>query len=67
VFEDAMVDELAARCTEAESGARNVEAILRGSLMPALSQRLLEAFAAGQELRRVEIGSGERGWEITLR
>ncbi|HRI06471.1 MAG TPA: type VI secretion system ATPase TssH [Nannocystaceae bacterium] len=67
VFEDAMVDELAARCTEAESGARNVEAILRSSLMPALSQRLLEAFASGQEVRKVEIGSGERGWEITLR
>jgi type VI secretion system protein VasG len=66
VFAEGMIDQLAARCTEAESGARNVEAILRGSLMPALSQALLGAFAAGQELRRVEIDSGESGWAMTL-
>ena len=66
VFAPEMVDELTLRCTEAETGARNVEAILRSSLMPVLSQRLLEGFAAGQEFRRALIKGGTAGWEIEL-
>ena len=65
-FMPEMIDQLAQRCTESEAGARNVEAILRNSLMPALSQKLLEAFASGQEIRRAQVGSGEGGWEISL-
>ena len=65
-FAEEMIDQLAQRCTESESGARNVEAILRNSLMPALSQKLLEAFASGQEVRRAQVGSGVGGWEISL-
>jgi type VI secretion system protein VasG len=38
-FAPELLDQLAARCTEVETGARNVEHILRSSLMPVLSQR----------------------------
>ena len=63
-----VLDALAKRCTEAETGARNVEHILRGSLMPVLSRRLLETFAAGQQPARVQIALGEDGdpWNITF-
>ncbi|HEY8375790.1 MAG TPA: type VI secretion system ATPase TssH [Nannocystis sp.] len=59
-------DALAARCTEAETGARNIEHILRSSLMPVLSRKLLEAMAAGQQPARVRIGLGKEGeaWDI---
>jgi type VI secretion system protein VasG len=43
---DALIDEIARRCTEAETGARNVDHILRGSLMPAVARALLERMAA---------------------
>ena len=36
------VDEVAARCTEVESGARNVDNILTNTLLPELSRRVLE-------------------------
>ncbi|MCY1013056.1 AAA family ATPase [Nannocystis pusilla] len=66
-FASEMVDDLAQRCTESEAGARNVEAILRSSLMPTLSQKLLEAFAAGQAVREAVVGLGGEGWQIELR
>ena len=65
-FAPELVDQLAERCTEAETGARNVEHILRSSLMPVLSQRLLEAFAAGQQPTSLHIGPGPMGWDLAL-
>src|SRR5690606_13569358 len=64
----AVYDALAQRCTEAETGARNVEHILRSSLMPVLSRKLLEAFAAGQQPSKVQIGLGTEGeaWDIVF-
>ncbi|MCY1059900.1 type VI secretion system ATPase TssH [Nannocystis sp. SCPEA4] len=61
-------DAMAARCNEAETGARNVDHILRGSLMPVLSRKLLETFAAGQQPSKVRIGLGKEGeaWDITF-
>jgi type VI secretion system protein VasG len=65
-FAPVLVDQLAARCTEVETGARNVEHILRSSLTPLLSQRLLTALAAGQQPTRLNVGSGVDGWELTF-
>ncbi len=65
-FASELIDQLADRCTEAETGARNVEHILRSSLMPVLSQRLLEAFAAGQQPTSLHIGPGPTGWDLAL-
>ncbi|HEY0132901.1 MAG TPA: hypothetical protein VGB85_02440, partial [Nannocystis sp.] len=57
---------LAERCTEVETGARNVEHILRSSLTPLLSQRLLTALAAGEQPTRLHVESGANGWELAL-
>jgi len=45
---------LAARCIQPEMGARNVDHVLRGGLMLALS--LLEKFSVSEQVTRVEIG-----------
>ena len=42
-----VLDELVRRCEVAETGARNVDHLLRGSLMPELSRRILEHLANG--------------------
>ena len=65
-FAPELLDQLAARCTEVETGARNVEHILRSSLTPLLSQRLLTALASGQQPTRLHVGSGADGWELAL-
>ena len=38
-YSDALVDEVARRCTEVESGARNVDNILTNTLLPQVSRR----------------------------
>ena len=46
-YDDAIVNAIAARCTEVESGARNVDNILTNTLLPELSRLLLESLADG--------------------
>ena len=59
-YDEAMVDEVAQRCTEVESGARNVDNILTNTLLPEISVRLLESMAEGTrpEVVRVSVGDG---------
>ena len=59
-FEDSVVGAIAERCREVESGARNVDHILRGSILPLVSQRILGTLAEGGALRalRLRVGAG---------
>jgi len=47
-FSDAVVDCIAARCTEVETGARNIDHIMRGTILPQLSERILTQMGAGE-------------------
>jgi len=60
-FADAAVDALAARCTESETGARNVDQILRSSLLPELSRELLTRMASGTVPAKLEVGLADQG------
>ena len=60
-YSDEMVEEIASRCTEVESGARNVDNILTNTLLPELSMLMLERIAEGQKLEAIEVGVGEEG------
>jgi type VI secretion system protein VasG len=46
-YDPKLVEEVAKRCTEVESGARNVDNILTNTLLPDISRKLLTAFAEG--------------------
>jgi len=64
-FDNELVDEIARRCTESETGARNVEHILRSSLVPQISRILLEKLATGITPVRLDVGlAPEGGWRI---
>jgi type VI secretion system protein VasG len=60
-YDDAVIDEVARRCTEVESGARNVDHILTNTLLPAVSRRILGAMAEQQKLESVYVGLGADG------
>ncbi len=60
-YDAALVDEVARRCTEVESGARNVDNILTNTLLPELSTRLLGAMAEGGRPKSIHITIGENG------
>jgi type VI secretion system protein VasG len=55
-YSDALVTMIAARCTEVDTGARNIDHILRASLLPQLSVAILEKMAEGLLPKRVQIG-----------
>jgi type VI secretion system protein VasG len=60
-YDDAVVAEIAARCREVESGARNVDHILTRTLLPELSGEFLSRMAEGQKVSHVTVGMGEGG------
>src|SRR3954468_7784017 len=60
-YDDAVVDSVAARCTEVESGARNVDNILTNTLLPEVSKLLLEQMVAGHKPSRLDIRIGDDG------
>lgn len=59
-WDPSLVDTVAARCTEVESGARNVDNILSNSMLPELSRELLERMADSRPAERVKV-SAENG------
>jgi type VI secretion system protein VasG len=60
-YDEALVDAVAARCTEVESGARNVDNILTNTLLPEVSRMLLAAMAEGAMPDTIRVGVGHDG------
>ena len=60
-FDDKLVDEVARRCTEVESGARNVDNILSNSLLPDISRQLLGHMAEGEKVSAIHVSIGANG------
>jgi type VI secretion system protein VasG len=60
-YDPALVDTVASRCTEVESGARNVDNILTNTLLPDISRQLLGRMAEGEKVGRVHVGIGVDG------
>src|SRR5256886_17428201 len=60
-YADALVDAVAQRCTEVESGARNVDNILTNTLLPEISRLLLESLAEGGKPEAIRVSVGDSG------
>jgi type VI secretion system protein VasG len=60
-YDNALVDEVAKRCTEVESGARNVDNILTNTLLPEISRQILGRMAEGEQMERIQVGIGQNG------
>jgi type VI secretion system protein VasG len=60
-WEDALVDTIAARCTESSSGARNVENILSRTLLPELSSEVLSRLAEGGNVGKITVSVDSAG------
>ncbi|MGN6470006.1 MAG: type VI secretion system ATPase TssH [Rhizobiaceae bacterium] len=60
-WDEALVEEIASRCTEVESGARNIEHILSRSLLPRLSAHVLSRMADGEEVGGIFVAIGPDG------
>jgi len=60
-WDDAFLNEVASRCTEVESGARNVDNILTNSLLPDISRQILGGMAEGEKMSAIHVGIGSDG------
>ncbi|MGB9605632.1 MAG: AAA family ATPase, partial [Bryobacteraceae bacterium] len=60
-YDPAVVEEVARRCTEVESGARNVDNILTNTLLPDISRQLLARMAEGEKLGSIHASVGPDG------
>jgi type VI secretion system protein VasG len=54
-YDAALVDAIAKRCTEVESGARNVDHILTRTLLPEIAQEFLGRMAKSEAISRVHV------------
>jgi type VI secretion system protein VasG len=56
-----VLNAIAARCTEVESGARNVDNILTNTLLPEISNRILTMMATGEKQDHIAVSLTEDG------
>jgi type VI secretion system protein VasG len=60
-YDDALVAAVLARCTEVDSGARNVDTILNGTLLPEIADAVLARMAEGGAIGKVKVGATKAG------
>ena len=54
-YSQAVVEQVLARCNDAESGGRIIDAILTNTVLPTISVEYLKRLATGNEIRRVAL------------
>ncbi|CAG9260906.1 type VI secretion system ATPase TssH [Paraburkholderia caribensis] len=60
-WDESLVEAVLARCTEVDSGARNVDHILNGTLLPEIAQHVLERIADNVPIQRIGARATEAG------
>jgi type VI secretion system protein VasG len=60
-YDDNLVTAIANRCTEVDSGARNIDHILTDTILPTLAIEILKRIANGQSFTAVHLGCDEEG------
>ncbi len=60
-YSDDLIANIASRCKEVDSGARNVESIITGTLLPEMSTEFLTRMAAGEAISKAEVRVDQTG------
>ena len=60
-YDDSLVEAVLARCTEVDSGARNVDTILNGTLLPEIAGTVLARMAEGRAMSAIKVGATKAG------
>jgi type VI secretion system protein VasG len=54
-YDDSVIDTVAKRCTDVDSGARNIYNILTGTMLPEMSSEVLARMASGEGISKVHV------------
>ena len=60
-YDDKLVEAVLARCTEVDTGARNVDHILNGTLLPEIAENVLSRMAEGSAIERIKVSAAKNG------
>jgi type VI secretion system protein VasG len=60
-YDEALISTIASRCKEVESGARNVDHILTGTLLPEIAGEFLARMAEGKPVERAHVSVSPEG------
>jgi type VI secretion system protein VasG len=67
-YDQALVDAVLARCAEVDAGARNVDHILNGSLLPEIAEAVLQRMSEGEAIVKIKVGASKQGqFRYTIR
>lgn len=60
-FDQSLIEAVLARCTEVDSGARNVDNILNGTLLPEIAESVLAKMAEGVTITKMKVTANKQG------
>ncbi len=60
-YDDSLITTIASRCKEVESGARNVDHIISGTILPEMAQQFLSCMAEGKPIAKAHVGVDPEG------
>ncbi|MDO8652948.1 MAG: type VI secretion system ATPase TssH [Undibacterium sp.] len=60
-YDDGLIEAVLARCTEVDSGARNVDNILNGTLLPEIAESVLTKMAEGAVISKIKVSANKQG------
>jgi type VI secretion system protein VasG len=67
IYGEELIESIARRCTEVDSGARNVDHILTNTLLPEMSKELLSRMAKGEQIQEVKVSLAGEGFAFDVR
>lgn len=65
-YDEKLIENIAKRCTEVDSGARNVDHILTNTLLPEMSREILARMASGEQFRGVKVSLKGDGFRFRI-
>ncbi|MDR0588603.1 MAG: type VI secretion system ATPase TssH [Burkholderiales bacterium] len=60
-WDQKLIDAVFARCTEVDTGARNVDHILNGTLLPEIAGEVLGRMSQDKPITRIKVSAGKNG------
>ena len=60
-YDQILVDTVLSRCTEVDTGARNVDHILNGTLLPEIAESVLTRMAEGSAIKKIKVSASKQG------
>ena len=60
-YSDAVTDQIVARCTEVETGARNIDHIVNKTLLPQIATEILGRMNSSEPINRLSVDVGADG------